>query len=73
MTPRFAILATVIETGETFECFTWTRSAESGIARAKADAVRFGHAGKLTDFRAERIGQRICETERGDAAYDNFC
>jgi len=53
MQARFYIVATEIATGERFECFTWTRDAESGIARAKSDAVKFGMADKLTDYRAE--------------------
>ena len=29
--------------GAEFAAFTWTRSAQTGIDRAKAEAVRFGH------------------------------
>ncbi len=29
--------------GRTFEAFTWTRDAASGIARAKREAPLFGH------------------------------
>lgn len=53
MEVRFIIVATVIATGERFECFRWTRDADSGIARAKSEAVRFKMADKLTDYRAE--------------------
>lgn len=28
--------------GRTIKCFTWCFDLESGIARAKADAVKFG-------------------------------
>lgn len=55
MTVRFIIVATVIETGEPLELFTWTRNIIDGIARAKRDAVRFGMADKLTDYRAVRL------------------
>lgn len=55
MQVRFAIIATEIATGERFECFTWTRDAVSGIERAKRDAVKFGMADKLTDYRAEPV------------------
>lgn len=55
MRVRFTIVATEIATGERFECFTWTRDAASGIERAKRDAVKFGMADKLTDYRAEPV------------------
>lgn len=55
MEPRFNIVATEIETGERFHCFTWCRDALSGIERAKRDAVRFDMADKLTNYRAEPI------------------
>lgn len=54
-TVRYIIVATVIETGERFECFRWTRDAASGIGIAKLQAVDFGMADKLTDFRAEAV------------------
>jgi hypothetical protein len=38
--------------GSVLECFTWRKSPEAGIERAKRDAVAFGFAG-LTNFRAE--------------------
>ena len=53
MTARFRIFATDLETGEEFLCFTWTRSEQSGIDRAKADAERFGM--RVTNIRAEAI------------------
>lgn len=55
MEVRFEIVATEIATGERFVCFRWTRDAESGIRRAKSDAIRFGMAGKLKDYRAEPL------------------
>jgi hypothetical protein len=55
MTVRFVIVATEIATGERFECFHWTRDAASGVERAKRDAVRFGMAAKLADYRAEPV------------------
>lgn len=42
MFPKFRIFATDANTGEEFECFTWTRDEVSGIRRAYADAERFG-------------------------------
>lgn len=48
----FRILATT-SYGTPFYCFTWRGLPETGIARAKADAKRFGVP--LTDFRAETI------------------
>lgn len=39
---RFRIFATNATTGEEFECFTWTRDAEAGIARAYRDAADHG-------------------------------
>lgn len=54
-TVRFVIVATVIATGERFECFRWTRDAASGIGAAKLRAQDFGMADKLTDFRAEAV------------------
>lgn len=52
-TPRYRIIA-IDKDGEEFECFTWDRSPEAGIERAKAEAPKFGfHA--FTDFRAVRI------------------
>ncbi len=53
MTARFRIIAVNATTGTEFECFTWTRDAESGIARAYADAERFGVA--VHSVRAEAI------------------
>jgi hypothetical protein len=50
MTPRFSIIAVNVATGEEFECFTWTRGEEAGIARAYADAERFGMV--ITNVRA---------------------
>lgn len=55
MQVRFIIVATAITTGERFECFAWTRDAASGIERAKRDAVKFGMADKLTDYKAEPV------------------
>lgn len=52
---RYVIVATVIATGERFECFRWTRDAASGIGVAKLQAVDFGMANQLTDFRAEAV------------------
>lgn len=60
MTPRFRILATDKTTGEAFLCFTWTRDAQSGIERAKREAVRFKMADNLTDYRAEPIMSDAC-------------
>ena len=40
--------------GSVLECFTWRKSPEAGIERAKRDAVAFGFAG-LTNFRAELV------------------
>lgn len=42
MNARFRIFAIDASTGEEFECFTWARDEKSGIARAYADAQRFG-------------------------------
>ena len=42
MNARFRIVAINAATGAEFECFTWTRDAESGIARAYADAANHG-------------------------------
>lgn len=41
MQPRFIIF---VETsaGEIIRAFTWTRDEQSGINRAKADAIKFG-------------------------------
>lgn len=39
--------------GSVLECFTWRKSPEAGIERAKRDALAFGHA-DLTNFRAEQ-------------------
>jgi hypothetical protein len=55
MQPKFTIVATDKSTGDRFVCFTWTRDAESGIARAKSDAVKFAMADALENFRAEVI------------------
>jgi hypothetical protein len=40
MTPRFIILVETI-TGDVLEAFTWTRDAQSGIDRARREAVEF--------------------------------
>jgi hypothetical protein len=37
--------------GERFHCFTWTRDAASGIARAEREAKEFGRE-ELRDFAA---------------------
>ena len=55
MQPKFIIVATVRDTGERYECFTWTRDAQSGIARAELEARLFGMADKLRNFRAEPV------------------
>lgn len=52
MEVKFIIVATLVDTGEIFECFHWTRDAEEGIRRAKADAVKFNMATKIMDYRA---------------------
>lgn len=52
---QFVIVATDTRDGSRFECFTWCRDADSGIARAKREAVRFGMAAHLADYRAEAI------------------
>jgi len=54
-TPRFHIVATLVDTGERFFCFTWCRDEASGLARAQALAVRFDMIDALCDFRAEPI------------------
>lgn len=41
MEVRFVIFARKAD-GSEFECFRWTRDAQSGIERAFADAKRFG-------------------------------
>lgn len=53
MNDRFRIFATDLDTGEEFFCFTWTRSAQTGIDRALADAARFGV--RIGNIRAEAI------------------
>lgn len=53
MTARFRIFAIDASTDEEFECFTWTRDEASGIARAHADAQRFGMT--IHSVRAEAI------------------
>lgn len=40
--------------GSVLECFTWRKSPEAGVERAKRDAIAFGHA-DLTNFRAELV------------------
>ncbi|HWT40049.1 MAG TPA: hypothetical protein VN081_02150 [Dongiaceae bacterium] len=42
MTARFAIFARRADNGKSFECFTWTREAASGVARAYSDAKAHG-------------------------------
>lgn len=39
---RWRIMATDRATGEEFECFTWTRCPDVGVARAMQDARDFG-------------------------------
>lgn len=39
---KFRIVARRKDSGEWFECFRWTRDAETGIERAKSDAEQFG-------------------------------
>jgi len=41
MEVRFVIKARKVS-GEVFECFHWTHDASSGVARAYADAAKFG-------------------------------
>lgn len=50
--PRFRIMARNLE-GHAFCAFTWTRDAQSGIARAKREAREFGI--DVTDIWAEVI------------------
>ena len=38
--PRYRIMCRE-PNGAEFEAFTWTRTAESGVARAHADSIRF--------------------------------
>lgn len=40
--------------GSVLECFTWRKSPEAGIERAKRDAIAFGYD-DLTNFRAELV------------------
>jgi hypothetical protein len=47
------IVATDVRTGEEILLFHWTRDADSGIERAKRDAVKFGMFEFLTGYRAE--------------------
>ncbi len=55
-TPTYRILADRAD-GSTLECFTWRRSPDAGIERAKRDAAGFGFA-DLTNFRAEQVEAR---------------
>lgn len=55
------IVATHIETNKRFVCFHWTHDAESGIARAKRDAVKFKMDHLLTDYRAEQLKLAIID------------
>lgn len=41
MTPRFVIFVETIA-GEVIRAFTWTRDEQSGVARARKDAITFG-------------------------------
>jgi hypothetical protein len=47
------IVATDVRTGEEILLFHWTRDANSGIERARRDAVKFGMSEFLTGYRAE--------------------
>ncbi len=49
---RFRIMARKAD-GTVFECFTWTRDAESGVRRAFADAKAF--AVQITEAWAEAL------------------
>jgi hypothetical protein len=40
MTPRFIIFVETV-TGEIIKAFTWTRDAQSGVERARREAVEF--------------------------------
>ena len=42
LAPRFVIFVETA-TGEIIRAFTWCRDEASGIARARRDAVEFGH------------------------------
>jgi len=50
---RFAIVAST-SVVERFALFTWTRDAQSGIDRAKREALEFGMT-DLHNFRAEPL------------------
>ena len=54
MSVRFVIVARCLYTGERFECYRWTRDAESGIARTRREAPQFG-AHNLCEFSAEAV------------------
>ena len=54
-TPKFTITAYDNVQNKRIDLFTWTRGAEQGIERAKADAAYHGLAKYLTDYRAEPI------------------
>lgn len=58
--PFFKIVATHCQTGERYECMTWQGRAQDGIARAKAEAPKFGLDGFLKDYRAEPIPAPYC-------------
>lgn len=53
---RYKISAYNEVTCERMELFTWTRSPETGILRAKNDAKNFRMDNILSDYRAEPIG-----------------
>lgn len=57
-------------TDERMELFTWSRSPDSGIARAKQDAKNFGMDNILSDYKATEVNELYAEiADRTEDAY----